>query len=918
MPIDRLNTITLHLNDGDNQWAPSGSVGWDTRFAEGCEDSTRERSIPIEDELGELPWSARSLPPGTPRDTLTQMTGVRFQPLDGLITPDFLVPYYDWGVVAVVFGQNNDPGRLGNVGPYLELLFDTPEARQSFIDVFGTEVRITRTGSDRTDPANPILINEFSDYTITRTDSEITQGSDVWGTNTYYPLSWREPDPVFPAPNPPQVFAIKNTVDERLIQSISTIIDIEFTNPGEDEGGIDIMGSCDPQSIDPCKPIVPPECESDADCLSCNSRCVSGTCICEDCPCNSVCLDVEAALNDETLAPAFVPADPRPLIDGDQENCTNCVHPLFGNIWCSCQPVTSQTAPCRPERGNCDCPPDVDQTYVCCEDGNPASVNFGDFTCCGTQEFGTFGIGEAVLQCIPGYGCTTTQCALDSHCPECEFCDLDDNGVGTCTPKENETPCGTDGLNCTWCQNGECVDNPSTVNCNCPGQECDPGFDCCSGGFCCPSEFGCGSGSGCDQCDTDGDCPECETCQQLPGGNRCTVTDCDPCFTREPPDCECIIPVCRNCESCFEGNCTENCPVCSGCGPDGECTPVPQCPPDQFLNTSTCECEDRCLDCEIWNGTECVIDDNLCGCCTACIEVSGFNVCSGPDSTACPAGDVCVADSTTGTCSCVTPGCDPPCETIGGGCMECLIFGSTGICVPPQLHVPPLPDACNDTCEECQNTGNCGNSTCDGDCCADGSCCSAGNKCCEDGGGSFYCCAVDEVCCGDGTCCPNGQICCNGSCCDPGACQSCVDGACVVCAGTPCGSCVNGSCQGGCQECENCINGKCEPDPNRTCDPLCPFDWCDANNCTPDPSCVDECQCSGSGNDPCTCSTGAPIFAIMECDCGDDSGGGGEERGACCLFGNCTFVTPTECRNNGGNPVGGPCLPNPCFGPGAG
>ena len=747
MPADRPNTVTLHLNPNDPQWLPPSTPfsGWDTRHGSGaedfCEDATREL-IPFVDQTGELPWSPR-VEDGGNNDTLPllQMNGVRFEPLGGLTTPNFLVPFYDWGIRAALFGKSSFTDSRLPFGDYFELIFDTPEARQSFIDVFGTNIKMTRTGRDSSNPANPVFIDEQRVYEITQSDSEFESDTTTWGNQTFYFLSWKDftPNPV-PNPAPPNI--ITDEISSSDNPNISTIVDIEFTDA---TGNDDIMGTCDTQNINPCAPVAPPECVNDGDCTSCNSKCISGTCICEDCPCNSVCINV-----DTDSVPGQSTSGPREIIDGDQENCVDCVHPLFGPVFCNCL-AAIDSGICRPARDqedgtNCDCK----VGHVCCE--NFINGVSDSFLCCNVQEFGADGPGNIVQRCIDGFGCAQSACEVDADCDdECKECSLNENGVGTCTPKDNETPCGTDGLNCTWCQNGECVENPTTVNCNCPGQECDSGFDCCPVGFCCPSEFGCGEGSGCDQCDLDGDCPPCETCTQLPVGNRCTITDCPPCFTREEPDCECIIPVCRNCEDCTpvgdSFTCTENCLVCTECDENGNCTDPPECESDQTLNEETCECEDNCLECQVQIGTECVTDESICGCCTQCIEISGFQVCSNVDNSKCPAGDVCVNDSASGTCSCITPGCDPPCETIGGGCMECFISGSSGICVPPELA--GLPDACNDTCEKCQFSGDCGDTTCDGDCCDDGSCCSAGNKCCDDfTDNSIYCCAEDEVCCG--------------------------------------------------------------------------------------------------------------------------------------------------------------------------
>ena len=939
----RIDTITLHINPGEVaafHWGPEEQIGYDARWPD-CFDITRKRSLPSVNEVSELPWSPRQIENAT--TPLDRMTGVRFEPLDSLLLPKFLTPFYDWGIRAVWFGENTRSSRL-NSGYYFEILFDSAESRQSFKDIFGDAIIVNRTGKNTEDPTNTFFIDRSSVYySLTASDderaieTELVLNSDVWGRQTLYMLSWKQPiTEIEPTPPPPKT--IKEIVDEKDILLQSEIVDIQFKEPlSEIVAGENIMGSCEDQEVDPCRPVVTPECVVGSDCRFCNSVCVNGVCTCEDCPCNSVCLDVIGA---GTQFPSQGVHGPRELIGDDQENCVDCNHPIFGDMFCSCQPAASNGL-CRPERdtedgSNCDCPTSsAISKQVCCENQDENSSEFGVTRCCSIQEFP--GNGTQVVRCISGYGCAFTECEIDAHCGnECEFCQLDENGIGTCTPKENTTPCGTDDPGCEHCIDGECVSTESD-KCFCEYNECPPGHECCPEGHCCDEDAGGCNDSGCNECLIDGDCPECEICQQLEGGNRCTSTDCPSCFRREPPDCTCTIPVCRECEDCIQSDpltheCVVNCPICSECDGNGICTEPPVCPSDEILNTETCECEARCLDCEVWNGTECEIFG--CGCCTQCIEIpqaggTSISECTSTDSSLCPAGQVCQEDPITGSCNCVIPGCDPPCETIGGGCMTCIVpeGQAVGFCSPPQFVPPelggPLPDACNDTCEQCQTSGDCGDTTCDGDCCLDASCCPPGNKCCNDFD-PIYCCGENEVCCGDNGCCPEGQTCCtdpsDGSqtCCDPTLCETCVPGVgCVVCAGEQCATCVNGSCIGGCAECENCIDGNCVPDENRQCDPLCEINWCDVASCTPHPSCVTECICPQNGNpNQCTCNTGfGGLGATMNCDCGDEGGGGGQ-RGACCnLFtGACTQKTQQACADAFGawQGPGVPCLPNPC------
>ena len=625
----------------------------------------------------------------------------------------------------------------------------------------------------------------------------------------------------------------------------------------------------------PCDPVVPPECMGDEDCTqSCNSKCIDGSCVCEDCPCNSVCLNV-----DTFNFPSHAGSGPRDLIGDDQENCVDCIW-NGENFFCNCLDAVDGGI-CRPARDlpdgtgfNCDCPADVNgiPDQVCCE--NPTT---GTFTCCNE---GVPGVGPQFVSCIDGIGCTNTECLVDEDCGnECLICDRDvlrdgREGRGTCEPISDGSPCGTDAAGCENCSNGTCTSTGST-NCNCSGQECETGFECCAAGQCCEIALGGCNGSGCNECADNADCPDCGECNN---DGVCIITDCDPCF-RFDSNCECTIPVCQNCETCTAGVCDDTCPVCFECE-NGNCAGPDPCDPEQILNTDSCVCVDRCLDCENWNSarSQCVVDASLCGCCRSCDEGGEFDTCTGADNSKCPPGDVCVTDSVTGTCNCITPGCDPACT----GCQECIVLaGDTeGTCETI------TPDPCSGTCEECQSDGSCGNPTCAVEgCCLDGSCCDP------------------DICCEDGTCCPTGDICCGGDCCDP-ATHTCVQGVCEA---------INQGCQPPCTQCLTCINGRCDPDPEKICNQFCPagIDWCGNVSCIGggDCSCGTLPDRSGRG---CVCNDdGTPCFPV-------ESGVVDTIIGACCSVTNtCTQQTHSDCDTLGGTWIADTvCRPNPCSGNG--
>lgn len=947
MPINRPNTVTLHLSAEDPQWQFASSAGWETRFGDGnagaCEDNTRQRNIPQRGELGELPWSPVLV--GVEETVpLTDMRGVRFEPLGGLTTPNFMVPYYDWGIRAAYFGHNNpcdatDSPRCLVVGDYFEMLFDSADARQTFLDSFGTTVRITRTGRDLTDPSSPVDINEVAEYSAgNQTDIEDFDPDGIWGSQNLFFVSWRQ---ITSGPGQQggdvEPSVISNVVDFGGNPDISTIIDIEFIDLPTPSPTVDIMGTCDTQTVNPCSPVAPPECELNADCIGCNSNCIGGICTCEDCPCHSVCYQapVEEDFSD------FIDPTPREgLVADNIDNCVDCVSPLaaVGSAFCDCR-IPAPLAKCRPERGtgafdSCDCAetangtqccgPDAEGEYRCCLLGvpNPDFPGSPFQTCLETDEFFDPGDGSDPIRIKE---CTTIDCFADGDCGnECVEC-----VENQCTPKANETPCGSDDPQCNHCIDGECVSTGIT-DCNCDGNECPDGFECCPEGHCCDPLLGGCDGDGCSECDDDGDCVAlngpCSEC--TPDG--CTVVDCDPCFELNPVTCNCD-PICTGCKSICElddediPTCLDTCEVCEDCTVQidingnevGICSGgPPTCTACETLDTSTtpCQCVGGCGDCQICNDGICETDPAACGCCTECGFVDtgggqGFWGCGNP-SLPCPDDafgnpQICTADfPTAGNCSCIPTTCSPPCE----GCAECVDFGSNVFrCLSPS--VVGNPDPCIGICQECtmisDNVGECQGDTCNGgECCFDGSCCLPNEDCCNGGVDdrglpAIYCCPEGNVCCNNGSCCPNRTFCCNDhccdlgteccgdACCDPQSCEVCVDGKCESTLGD-CESCINGQPFGACNEaaCEECVGDKCVDkcvdipcfscDGAGTCISDCDAMACETCNgiecvvdCPPCTSCDGAGTCVG-GCPPCeTCDGGVCVPVENPCLCED-------------------------------------------------
>ncbi len=288
-------------------------------------------------------------------------------------------------------------------------------------------------------------------------------------------------------------------------------------------------------------------------------------------------------------------------------------------------------------------------------------------------------------------------------CDECGHCPEQERAICLCSDS-NDCPacetCSPEGICISKCSDKEfCKDN-TCVECD-ENNPCPKGFICINGKCVCLGKIN--EKGDCVQCLGDGDCSQCESCQN----NQCIEKICPNNLTCISGDCSCppgtkydvvtnsCIPVgcdndsqCGECETCIAGNCTEViCPPDYKCV-GGECVYWP------CINTSC----GNSADC----GPECT-----------CIEVDGVKQCV----------------------PCYTLTCDGECAQ-ALGCK------------------------CNTNTDKCEPVDNCGD-YCDGSTpCLDSNCTCYNNRCvnCEnfpciegDGGcDSYYNCGCTNGDCGGG------------------------------------------------------------------------------------------------------------------------------------------------------------------------
>lgn len=256
---------------------------------------------------------------------------------------------------------------------------------------------------------------------------------------------------------------------------------------------------------------------------------------------------------------------------------------------------------------------------------------------------------------------TACLCETSADCPACqqcvdgvciELCKENEKCVdNTCVECENNLDCGP-GFICVGgkcvCNGkvndrGECVDcltdnhcGPcqTCINGNCEDIVCPNNLICINGGCGCPpgSKYDVASNSciPADECTTDTDCAECETCVAgncqpvvCPDGFKCVGGECVPwpCIDTScnngadcGPDCGCLN---GECVPCYILECTGQCQDALGCkcSASNKCEPVGDC--GQYCDglnpclDDNCTCyNNRCVSCENF---PCIDGEGGCG-----------------------------------------------------------------------------------------------------------------------------------------------------------------------------------------------------------------------------------------------------------------------------------------------------------------
>jgi hypothetical protein len=293
-----------------------------------------------------------------------------------------------------------------------------------------------------------------------------------------------------------------------------------------------------------------------------------------------------------------------------------------------------------------------------------------------------------VVKCSECDQCKETEfeaclCETGADCPNCSQC--------------------VEGICVTKCSEGEfCKDN-TCVECD-ENNPCPKGFICINGTCVCLGKIN--EKGDCVQCLGDGDCSQCESCQD----NQCVEKVCPNNLTCISGDCSCppgtkydvitnsCIPVgcdndsqCGECETCVAGNCQPIvCPegyICQG----GECIYWP-CTNTSCGNSADCGPECTCI--EVDGVKQCVPCYTLT-CDGQCAEALGCKCNTNTDK--CEPIDNC-GDY----CDGFTPCLDPGCTCYDNKCVSCENFP----CDP----------------NDCSSRQNCG--------CVDGDC--TGGQGCKD------------------------------------------------------------------------------------------------------------------------------------------------------------------------------------------
>ncbi|MSP90997.1 MAG: hypothetical protein EXR79_04210 [Myxococcales bacterium] len=560
-----------------------------------------------------------------------------------------------------------------------------------------------------------------------------------------------------------------------------------------------------------------------------------------------------------------------------------------------------------------------------CNDGNACTESD---TC-----QGSVCVGKSIETC----------CKSDLQCADSAPCTAETCVKGSCQTDLallNGKAC-EDGNVCTkqeQCVLGVCVasgfdkcsdDNPCTVD------VCDPQKGCQHQGL--PEGASCDDGDVCDGSDVcqAGGC-KVGTALTCKDANPCTLDVCDKqkgCqFTPHTSDCD-DLNACTVKDSCSSGTCLGTAVKCDdktpctadGCDPKKGCVYVPV--PAPCSDGSTCTSADACkagscvgaaIDCG--DGNPCTLDscDGATGCQhdAAATEGTGCD-----DGSACTLGDTCkgsvCATGTTITCDDKNSCTDDNCDIVSGSCKHTL---NTAPCTSASACTT---DA---TCKQgvCKGTEQAG-------CCKLAADCDDGNPCsieqCNKPAGTCTRTLLESLACDDGSKCTVGDTCKQGVCsagnqlgCDDG--KACTAEYCLAAAGCQTLQLVTGPCSNGnpCDGAESCSPKGCVAGKAPDCDDAnpCTLDGCDQTGCThaflqPGKACSDSSACTandscdGKGSckgtptagtgccssaadcddgsacttDTCSATTGACVYAGLQCGTGSVCKIGYCEGGTC-------------------------------------
>ncbi|MFT7622601.1 MAG: hypothetical protein ACI9WU_001774 [Myxococcota bacterium] len=530
-----------------------------------------------------------------------------------------------------------------------------------------------------------------------------------------------------------------------------------------------------------------------------------------------------------------------------------------------------QTATCDAVTQNCKPLPVAKGTA--CDDGNPCTSNeqCDDGACQG-----------AAKTCDDGNPCTN------------DFCDP---ATGQCSGQPNSALCD-DGNLCT--QNDQCANGACTGSAN-PTCQCVTDPDC--------AQF--------DDADVCNGVLECVDNQCLPkpdstvtcpdSGDPCKVSACSPttgeCKTSpQPEDWPCNdADACTLNDACAAGVCTGDPMACTD---DNPCT-TDACDPGQGCifppnDGQGCDDSDLCTLDDACSGGACTGTLNPdCGCSgdADCVQFEDGDLCNGSlkcNAGACEIDEASVVDCTDEAAAapaCIVIACQPTtgsCKSTdaldGTDCDDSSACTKNDHCEAGSCVGAPI--ECTDdngcTAEDCDPATGCTSAALEGQACDDLNSCTTGDACNAAGecAGSGDCaCTVAADCAQfeDGDLC-NGTL-------------DCIDGNCVVGAGTvvdcqATGTCVEAICIAG--------TGECIQDPKA-----------DGAPCDDDDACTEAsfCTAGSCGGDSVSCDDGN-LCTDDNCDAGTGCVHS-FNQGACDDGNECTESDICDAGSCGGTPVVG-------------